>query len=154
MLRTAFLALGCCTCLISCRTVACASETTHSVAEVTPVFLSVGQVEYRLQLLPNKGGVRVTSSFHPRARCSQKKISTGTFVLKNDAYGVESQLRAIMAQGYKQRDAEQGAKDIAGEMPYISPFVSPRYGVIIMSTQKIPPPSKGCRMIAKTEPTA
>lgn len=81
---------------------------------------TAGRVEYRLQLLPNKGGVRVTSSFHPRARCSQKKISTGTFVLKDDAYGVESQLRAIMAQGYKQRDVEQGAKDIAGEMPYIA----------------------------------
>lgn len=58
MFRTAFLALGCCACLLSCRTVAYASETTHSVAGVTPVFLSVGQVAYRLQLLPNKGGAR------------------------------------------------------------------------------------------------
>ncbi len=125
MFRNAFLALCCCACLISCQqqmqSVAYALQSAHSVAEDTPVFLSVGQAEYRLQLLPNKGGVRVTSSFHPLCPLSLKnRISTGTFVLKDDAYGVESKLRAIMAQGYKQRDVEQGAKDIAGEMPYIA----------------------------------
>lgn len=125
MLRTTFFALCCCTCLISCQqqmqAVAYALEATQNVPEEAPVTLSVGYVLYHLQLLPNKGGVEVTSFFHPIGPPSLKKeIPSGTFVLKDNAYGVESQLRAIMAQGYKQWDAEHGKQDIQGEVPYIA----------------------------------
>ena len=125
MFRTAaFLALCCCTCLISCQqqmqAVAYALETTHSVAEDTPVALCVGYVRFRLQLLPHHGGVRVTSSHHPVSPPHIKKENpAGTFVLKDNAYGVESQLRAIIAQGYKQRDTK-----IQGDEPCLFYYIN------------------------------
>lgn len=133
MLRTAFFALCGCTCLISCQqqqmqSVIYAIETSQSVPEETPVTLSVGYVVFDLQLLPNKGGVEVTSRFHAMSPPSLKEeIPTGTFVLKDNAYGVESQLRALMAQGYKQMDAERGEEDIQGEVPYIAYGINGQY---------------------------
>lgn len=126
MLRTTFFALCCCTCLISCQqqqmqAVVYALETSQSVPEETPATLSVGYVLFGLQLLPNQGGVRVTSFYHAISPPDIKKENpAGTFVLKNNAYGVESQLRAVMAQGYKPWDAEHGEQDVQGDVPYIS----------------------------------
>lgn len=93
----------------------------QTVAEDTPVKLSVGQVEFKLQILPNKGGVSVTSFFHPISDPKlADEIPTGTFVLRHNAYGVESQLRALMEQGYKQWDIDHGREEIQGEVPYIA----------------------------------
>ncbi|MCQ2364947.1 MAG: hypothetical protein MJ051_05285 [Akkermansia sp.] len=132
MFRSAFLALCCCTCLISCQqqmqSVVYALETSQGVPEEAPATLSVGYVVFDLQLLPNKGGVQVTSRFHPMSPPSLKEeIPTGTFVLKDNAYGVELQLRALMAQGYKQMDVEQGEEDIQGEVPYIAYDIKGKY---------------------------
>ena len=94
---------------------------TLSVPEHTPVELSAGGVVFHLQLLPNKGGVRVESSYHPlfRGECLAAGIPCGTFVLKDNAYGVEQKLRAIMKMGYNKYDVEHGDDDTAGEQPYI-----------------------------------
>lgn len=91
------------------------------VAEDTPAFLSVGQLEFSLQLLPEQDTVLVTSSFHPLADTRLRgEIPTGSFVLKKDAYGVESRLRALMKEGYTRWEAEHGEEEISGEAPYIS----------------------------------
>lgn len=98
-----------------------AMASAQHVPEETTVTLSVGYVLFRLQLLPNQGGVRVTSFYHPISPPDiRRKTPAGTFVLKDNAYGVESQLRAIMAQGYKQPDVEQGEQNVQGEVPYIA----------------------------------
>lgn len=108
--------------------IAYAWEPDLPVTEATPVKLSVGQVEFKLQLQPNKGGVRVTSFFHPLSDPKlAAEIPTGTFVLKNNAYGIESQLRALMKQGYKQWDIDRGREEIEGEVPYIAYCIEPRW---------------------------
>lgn len=124
-MKRVLLALCLCFPLLSCQQqqqqLVYAWQPAQSVAEDTPVKLSVGQVEFKLQILPNKGGVSVTSFFHP---ISDPKlvdaIPTGTFILKDDAYGVESQLRDLLKQGYKQWDIDHGREEIQGEVPYIA----------------------------------
>lgn len=122
----AVLAAGLCVSLPSCRQqqmqLQCLFYATQPVPEDSSAEVSVGKVVYALQLLPEKGGVRVKSIYHPLYydECRKAGIPSGSFVLKDNAYGVEQKLRAIMKLEYNKYDVKHGADDIGGEVPYIS----------------------------------
>ena len=126
MQHVAVLAAGLCVSLPSCQQqqmqVQFLFYATLPVSEDSSTVVSVGKVEYTLQLLPEKAGVRVTSCYHPLYydECREAGIPSGTFVLKDNAYGVEQKLRAVMKLGYNKYDVKHGADDIGGEAPYIS----------------------------------
>ena len=126
MQHVAVLAAGLCVSLPACQQqqmqVQFLFYATLPVSEDSSTVVSVGKVEYTLQLLPEKAGVRVTSCYHPLYydECQAAGIPSGTFVLKDNAYGVEQKLRAVMKLGYNKYDVKHGADDIAGEAPYIS----------------------------------
>lgn len=110
--------------LVSChqqqQQILYALETATPVPEDTPVTLNCAYVVYHLQILPNGEGVKATNYFHPMApREYQKKYAglIGTFVVKNDAYGIETQLKKLMKQGTRPSDREN---NVDGEIPYIS----------------------------------
>lgn len=56
-----------------------------------------------------------------------RRIPIGTFVLKDNAYGVEAQLRAIMKKGYDKYDVEHGEDDVQGVFPYIAYHIDGKY---------------------------
>ncbi len=120
----AVLAAGLCVSLPSCQQqqMQCLFYATQPVPEDSSAVVSVGKVVYDLQLLPEKAGVRVTSIYHPRYydECREAGIPSGSFVLKDNAYGVEQKLRAIMKLGYNKYDVKHGEDDTEGEAPYIS----------------------------------
>lgn len=86
----------------------CQSWCARSVPEDTPVMLSMSGAEYHLQLLPHGEGVRV-----------QRATPAAAFVLKNNAYEVESRLRALMREGYTREDAAQSRADMGKTHPFV-----------------------------------